>query len=206
MLGYRVEKFNSAEFISETFASWDDLALVNWIADRQAEWPAAFSELTRRYRSWVFNRCIFRLGNFHDAEDAAQDIVMKVYANLHQLKGRAQFKAWLRTIVDNYCNTFAVRRARYTTSDHLEQLIELMEQAPLVFPHDDYAEKELIQRVLSSLPVNARQILKLRFYRDHSLEEIANILSLTLSATKARLYRAIEQFKQRYYESETGAF
>lgn len=202
MLGYSVEKFEPAEFSPETFTSWDDLALVNWIADKQAEWPKAFSVLTRRYRPWVFNRCIFRLGNFHDAEDAAQDIVMKVYANLHQLNGRAQFRAWLRTIVDNYCNTFAMRRARYTTSDHLEQLIELIEHAPLVLPHDEYAENDLIQQVMCSLPTKARQVLDLRFYGDHSLEEISNILSLTLSATKARLYRALEQFKQQYVKLE----
>ncbi len=198
MLGFTIQEKKQSEAAQNAFASWSDLALVEWVADKQTDWPVAFSVLASRYRPWVFKRCLFRLANFHDAEDAAQDIVMKVYANLHQLKGRAQFRAWLRTVVDNYCNTFAVRRARYTTCDHFEQLIELHELYAFSIPHDVLAEKELVQRALSSLPENAQQVLRLRFYADHSLEEIANILCLTLSAAKARLYRAIEQFKVQY--------
>ncbi len=204
MSRYRVLEKNELDHC-DVMASWPDIALVSWVADKQADWPAAFSVLASRYRPWIFKRCLFRLSNYHDAEDAAQDIVMKVFAKLHQLMDRAQFRAWLKTIVDNYCNTYAQRRARYTTSDHIEQLIEMHEQEAVVPPHDVLAENEAIYQVLSSLSENARQVLKLRFFADHSLEEIARILGLTLSATKARLYRAIEQFKQLYNQLYGGA-
>lgn len=182
-------------------ASWCDLALVTWVAEQRPECAAAYNELVSRYRSWILKRCQFRLGNAVDAEDVTQEVIIRAHKNLHKLLDRAQFKAWLRTIVDNSCNTFFVRRSRYTTSEHIEQLIEVQEQGYANSPQEILAETEAVHYVLSSLPVNARQVIKLRFLNDYSLEEISQRLNLSLSATKARLYRAIEQFKGIYEEN-----
>jgi len=185
-------------------ATWPDEALVMWTTSRKPHWRYAFTLLTARHRGWILRACRYRLSNQHDAEDATQDIVLRVYKNLHQFQGRAQFKTWLNTIIVNYCNTFALRRAKYVTSEHIEQLIELHEQEKeeATPPHDSHAEQTLVNQVLSGLPENTRQVLSLRFYGDYSLEEMSRILSLNLSATKARLYRAIEQFKQAYLKLE----
>jgi len=198
MLAQGVFEKNQSDNGLDVLVSWSDMALVSYVCSKQVDWAIAFSVLVHRHYSWVCNRCQLRLRNSHDAEDAAQDIVMRVHANLHKLKDRAQFKAWLRVIVDNYCYTFAQRRARYTNSDQLEQLIENHTQTTSAEPLDMLMGKEAVHQILATLPENARQVLKLRFYGDHSLEEIACILSLTLSAVKARLYRAIEQFRYHY--------
>ena len=57
---------------------------------------------------------------------------------------------------------------------------------------------EIIDRVMSKLSPNDREIINLRFYHDSSLEDISHTLSIKLSATKARLYRSIDRFKQLY--------
>ncbi len=180
--------------------TWSDEALISWYCSKQPKWRFAFAALETRHRPWIFRVCLFRLGNHHDAEDATQDIVLRVYNNLQQFQGRSQFKTWVNTIIVNYCNTFAVRRSKYVTSDHIEQLIELHEEAEFVTPYDALAEQELVRQAVFSLPENARQVLNLRFYGQYSLEEIARILCLPLSTTKARLYRAIEQFKILYFQ------
>lgn len=181
-------------------ASWTDDELVQWITDRQDHWDFAFSRLVARHRPWIFRRCLFRLGNHHDAEDASQDIVIRVYANLHQFQGRSQFKTWLNVVIDNYCNSFALRNTRYATTGHIEQLIEQHEQQETADPYCVLAEEAVVRQILASLPENARQVLSLRFYGEFSLEEISRILRLTLSATKARLYRALEQLKNLYQQ------
>ena len=53
---------------------------------------------------------------------------------------------------------------------------------------------------LDQLGDNAREVLQLRFFHDYSLEEIAATLSISLSAAKMRLYRALEQFRTGYLE------
>ena len=173
--------------------------LVDWINARKQSPEAAFSILMERHHSWIFKRSLYRLANEHDAEDATQDIILRVKKNLHQFKGNSLFKTWLTTIIDNYCYTYARRRSRYTQCDHLEQLIEL-QQEEVCDPYSALAEHQQIHLALAALPENAKQVLNLRFFGDYSLEEIARLLGLTLSAAKARLYRAIEQLKNIYFE------
>ena len=197
-----------------TMSCWTDEALISLITSKQEKSGQAFSILAGRHQQWIYRRCQFRLGNPHDAEDATQDIILRVYARLHQFQQRAQFKAWLSTIINNYCNTFALRRARYVTSDHIQQLIELHEadnaipcvsaEAIFVDPETALAGQDIMQQALDSLPENALQVLKLRFYAEKSFQEISHILCLTLSATKARLYRAIEQLKLNYLRLDSS--
>jgi len=194
---------DSVQTTDQAMESWPDAALVSWITHREyGKSNAALAILTERHRKWIYRVCAFRLGNHHDAEDATQDIVMRIHCSLHQYRGDAQFKSWLYSIINNYCNTFARRRARYVTSDHIQQIIEIHTQDRTLDPYLATDEQQLIMQTLASLSGNARKVLKLRFYADKSLQEISTILSLSLSATKARLYRAIEEFKKIYLKLE----
>ncbi len=182
--------------------TWPDDKLISMITSKLPNWRFAFTTLSERHQPWIFNRCLYRLQNYHDAEDATQDILLRIYNKLHQFQHKAQFRTWINTITDNYCNTFAVRRSRYFMCEHIDQLIEIHLQADAMIPNEAYTEQLLVRQVLSMLPENTRQVLSLRFYGQYSLDEIARILSLTLSAAKARLYRAMGQFVQRYERME----
>lgn len=178
---------------------WSDEDLVSWACGNQADRHQALNTLLARHRNWIHRRCQFRLGNVDEAEDACQEIAIRVCRHLHQFEARAQFKAWLNTIINNHCNTVAVRSSRCIASEHISDLIEIYQQQHEgIDPYAVLIEQNLVQRVLAHLPQNAREVLRLRFFDEHSLEDIANILRVTLSAAKARLYRAIEQFKQAY--------
>jgi len=200
MMVTTIQQTDPMDAAGNTFSAWPDIALISWVNQQRAGHSQAFDVLTARYRTWVFNRCRFRLDNAHDADDLTQDVWLRVHTNLNQLQDKALFKAWLRIIVDNCCNSFAVRRARLgehcISSD--ENIFLLDEQVSSVAPEEVLAEREAVSQVLSVLPHNARQILKLRFFVGYSLKEMAHCLNLSLSATKARLYRAIEQFKLHY--------
>lgn len=195
---------NTASGSQHRLLDWSDEALASWVNQQQQAHDEVFSILASRHRHWIYRRCAFRLGNPHDAEDATQDILLRVYANLHQFQGRSKFRTWLNTVTDNYCNTFAMRRARYETGDFVDQLIEAQLQQEIVEPNYAPDESDMVRHVLSALPDNARQVLSLRFYGEHSLDEIASILKLTLSAAKARLYRALELLSSIYVQLENS--
>lgn len=191
--------------ISDTeMAEWPDEAIIKRILDKNGDQGPAFSILVARYHSWIFRRCLLRLGNHHDAEDATHDIVLRLNSNLHQVQEHSKFRGWLNTIINNYCNTFAVRRARYISDDNIEQRIELRDDEPMTDPYTAFAEDQMVRHALSRLPDNARQVLNLRFYAEYSLEEIANTLHVSLSAAKARLYRALELLRHTYELYEKG--
>ena len=177
---------------------WQDEALISWISRNPFRACEAFTILAHRHHPKILRRCTFRLGNVHDAEDATQDILMRVQARLGQFEGRSKFTTWLNTVCDNYCNTYLVRRSKYVYNARMDELLETLEQDVSPDPYMALSDAEIIDRVISKLSPNDREIINLRFYHDSSLEDISHTLSIKLSATKARLYRSIDRFKQLY--------
>ena len=182
-------------------ATASDEMMVTFVLRRDTNWQAAFGALMKRHEPWIFRRCLLYLGHHHDAQDVTQDVVVRVLRSLNGFEGRASFRYWLMTIVDNCCKTYAVRRSRLVACQDIEAHIEPNECDSSVLGDDEY---EIVNHVLVSLPANAREVLGLRFYGDYSLEEIARILGISLSAAKARLYRAIEHFKCCYLDLTDG--
>ena len=179
------------------FTVWSDEALVAWVIHLQGDKSETMNELLGRYRPWIVQRCRFRLSNEDDAQDVAQQVAMRVFRSIHQLKESAGFKAWLSRIIDNCCKTYGAQRGRYITSIGEQLEIEGAEDSDEL----KYIEaREIVVQVLAQLPDTARQVLLLRFYDEYSLEQIAQHLALKLSATKARLYRALRQFRDLYIE------
>ena len=64
----------------------------------------SFGELVEKYRQTVYALCYHRIGNFQDAQDLVQEIFLKVYLSLNQLRDPGKFSGWLYRIVINSCN------------------------------------------------------------------------------------------------------
>lgn len=175
-----------------------DDQLIEQIGTRQPERQAAINTLITRHQHWIFRRCLTRLKNYSDAQDVTQEVLIRMYRGLSGFEGRASFNSWLRSIVDNQCRSYAVRRSARTMTVHLQALIVIHEQSQHSQNERFTQENNPVNLVLASLPQHARVILRLRFYHDLSLEDIARTLDIGLSAAKMRLYRALEQFKYHY--------
>jgi len=178
----------------------DDAELVARIRSRGKGWERVFPVLIRRHHADLMQRCRARLSNVHDAEDAVQETVLRAYRALSGFKGESSFRTWLCTIADNQCNTLARQRMRFVLSDHLRELIAMADEGRQTDGSADEETTKQVREILSRLPAPAREVLMLRFFRELSIEEIARTLGIGLSAAKMRLYRALEQFTDRYPE------
>jgi len=156
----------------------------------------AFRELVRRYETLVFGTCMKMLGSPEDAEEVCQDAFLQVFYKMKQFEGRAAFKTWLYRIVFNLClnrrKSVATRRQRETQAG--EMILRDTESHELFeTPLDDR-----VQETLGRLREEEKEVIMRRFIFDQSLNEMADGLQLKLSATKMRLYRAMEEFKRVY--------
>lgn len=167
----------------------------------------AFEILFRRYQTYVYNVCLGMMGNTEDAADITQETFLRLHRNLDSFRGDSSFGTWLYRVAVNLCLTELRKKQR----SHLQFLEEIRrdedcdgreEVGPS--PEDaieDEAERESVRQVLSSLPPDYRAVMVLRHYQQLAYEEIAEVLNLSLSQVKTRLFRARKLFKDRFLQA-----
>jgi len=175
-----------------------DERLIVWVVAQVDSASQAFDVLISRYRPWIVQRCRFYLGAEQDAQDVAQQVSLRVFKALGQFSGTSPLKAWLGRITLNCCNSFMRQRGRYVNIEEIELFSEPGQVNDVL---TQLEQGQTVGFVLTQLSDSARQILILRFFEDCSLEQIAQCLQVSLSAAKARLYRALAQFKTVYETS-----
>ena len=171
----------------------DDETLMHSIQAQKPGWRELVSIILKRHHSSLLIRCYAYLRNHADAEDAAQETELRAFRAIRDFRGDASFKTWLFSIADRQCHDLSRKRARHVLDDHLRALIEIHEQN-LSKTAGSAEIGKTINKILTRLPRRERDVLMLRFYVDLSLQDMASYLGLGLSATKMRLYRALELF------------
>ncbi|MDF1812017.1 MAG: sigma-70 family RNA polymerase sigma factor [Verrucomicrobiales bacterium] len=165
---------------------------------------AAYYELLKKYESMVYSTCYRMLGDKLEAEEATQDAFLRIFHKIHQFEGRSTFKTWMFRIVYNFCMTrrrkLATKREREETVGD-EMIIRTKEEHRMAMG-PDMDNSEYVHLALKELRDEDREIITLRFISDLSLEQIAEVLDAKLSATKMRLYRAMEKFKDVYLRQQ----
>jgi RNA polymerase sigma-70 factor (ECF subfamily) len=156
----------------------------------------AFARLVDTYKAPVYNVAYRMLRNVSEAEDAAQEIFLRVYTKLAMYDRHRKFSTWLLSIASNYCID-VLRRRRATLVDIDEVAFALPSEAP--GPERsalNREQRESVARAINQLPDTYRLITVLRYYHDLSYEEIEHITGLTEATVKTRLFRARRQLEE----------
>jgi RNA polymerase sigma-70 factor, ECF subfamily len=162
-----------------------------------------FYELVRPYERRVYAAALAILRNQHDAEDAAQEAMLKAFANIRQFRAEARFSTWLIQIT---VNEALMRRRRERTvqmegiDDHRSgRGEEESDYAPRDFadwreiPSEALERKEVRQRLaeaLATLDRKYREVFVLRDMEHLNIQETAEALGITVASVKTRLLRA----------------
>jgi RNA polymerase sigma-70 factor (ECF subfamily) len=156
----------------------------------------AFAELVDPYRRALEVHCYRMLGSLHDAEDAAQETLLKVWRSLARFEGRASVQTWLYRIATNTCLDELDRRPRRAEiavdpypDARLDDAV-----SPIADPAARYAQREGIELAfltsIQRLPGRQRVVLILRDVLGWSAAETAELLESSVSAVHSALQRA----------------
>jgi RNA polymerase sigma-70 factor, ECF subfamily len=167
--------------------------------------PRAFETLIAAYKERVFATAYRIMGNRHDAEDAAQEVFLKVYRGIKTLDNPYTLTSWIYKITTNTClDQLQSRRRRPWASirprgDEAEQEEE-WETLPSEggTPEDAALRAELIrclQSTLVELDAPSRAAIVLRDVEGRPYGEVAEAMALGLSAVKMRIHRARIAFR-----------
>ncbi|MGQ9560727.1 MAG: RNA polymerase sigma factor [Candidatus Oleimicrobiaceae bacterium] len=179
----------------------DDVALVEKFRNGDV---TAYEELVRRYQDKVMATCVRMLGNREDAEDAAQEVFVKVYDALPRFDPRAKFSTWLYRITINHClNVLRARRVRrlfplQRTVPEADGYVPAAERDPAPGPESEIEREErgrALWKAIDSLPENQKVATVLARFGNLSYAEIAEVMETTVPAVESILHRA----KRRLY-------
>ncbi|NKB66074.1 MAG: sigma-70 family RNA polymerase sigma factor [Candidatus Latescibacteria bacterium] len=149
----------------------------------------AYNRLVKRFQHVATGYAYSILGDFHLAQDAAQEAFIRVYLDITSLKKPEAFSSWLRTIVHGRC-TRITRLKRFPTLE-LEDAGQIPSRE--VSPDREVEEKNRKGRLLEairSLPQEQRTVISLFYMEAYSQKKLADFLNVPLSTVNYRLHAA----------------
>jgi RNA polymerase sigma-70 factor (ECF subfamily) len=158
-----------------------------------------FYDLVKPYERRVYTAAFAILRNPADAEDVAQEAVLKAFTHLRQFRAEARFSTWLIQIAVNE----ARMRLRREHSDVMEPIGEHQDDEGAYTPREfaDWRElpsealerseiRQMLLEALASLKNKYREVFILRDIHHLSIEEVAETLEISRASVKTRLLRA----------------
>lgn len=157
----------------------------------------AFRVLVNEYQDLVFTICLKIVKNRESAEEAAQDVFIKVYKKLHQFDRQSSLKTWIyriayRTAIDYY---------RKKTPESVDPETALRPIGSKDTPADMLLEADdrsrSIAMAMSKLRPKDAEVLNLFYLEELDINEIGSIMKLTKSNVKVRLHRARQRLGEQ---------
>ncbi|HUP48493.1 MAG TPA: RNA polymerase sigma factor [Thermoanaerobaculia bacterium] len=155
------------------------------------------SEIYDRYSGRIYNFAFRFLKNAEAAEDATQEVFVKMLRHANQFQGDAKLSTWLFSITANWCRDY-LRKADNKVKESDDVLVTLPAPNELS-PERNLERRENEQRVwraLEALTPEQREAILLSRYQGLSYAEIAQIAGCSEGAVKTRVFRAMETLKK----------
>ncbi|AOL23949.1 RNA polymerase sigma-70 factor, ECF subfamily [Erythrobacter litoralis] len=176
-----------------------DAALVARIAARE---EAALAEAITAHASLLHRIAYRMLGDAHEAEDVAQEALLRLWDKAPGLAGRTiRLGPWLKRVTVN----LAIDRLRAGRRNAQEEVPERADEAPLA---DDVIAGEqrdaMARALIAALPERQRAAIVLTYYEDLANAEAAEILEMSIKAFESLLHRARAALRKAF-EAQAAA-
>ncbi|MBR5236548.1 MAG: sigma-70 family RNA polymerase sigma factor [Clostridia bacterium] len=166
----------------------------------------AYEELIGAYENKIVNYCYMMLRNHADAEDAAQEVFVKVFRFMKNFTGQSSFSTWLYKIASNVCLDFLRKKKRQsvdavsihqTSADGEEYVMPILDTAKGPYEQAQLSEAQrFLAKALNELSAEQRQVIVLRDVEGLSYEEIAEIVGVAVGTVKSRINRARQSLQK----------
>jgi RNA polymerase sigma factor (sigma-70 family) len=165
------------------------------VASRSGDMDS-YARIVQHFQDMVYGYAYAILGDFHLAEDVAQEAFVEAYYNLSKLQVAAAFPRWLRQIVHYRCSRFT--RGKSLTITPLDQANEI----PSVGyePHKAIEKRELkdaVTQAIRLLSQPLREVTTLFYINGYSHHEISGFLDIPVNTVKSRLNASRKRLKER---------
>lgn len=162
----------------------------------------AFMALLERHRGRVWRLCYRLMGNEPDANDAAQEVFIRLFLQRARFAGHSTYVTWLHSVTVRTC--LALRRSRGRRQRRETAVPEAEWQRQTATATEPMSMD--VTKMLETLDDEDRALVVLKYAEGYSYEELSAIFDLSVSACKMRISRARDKLREQFsLEAETGA-
>ena len=162
----------------------------------------ALFQLVMAEKDVYYKLALTYMGNMHDAMDAMEDMIVKLYENIHQLKKNEAFYSWSKTILVNGCKSLLRKQNKLV---HIEQWDTInensMDDGLANSPSDPYLSSEQqidIQTMLLHLNEQQREAIQLKYFHDLDYESIADMTNVSIGTVKSRIFQGLKKLREQF--------
>ncbi len=153
-----------------------------------------FTVLYDLYIDKIYRFLFYRVHHKELAEDLTSQTFLQAFDKIHQYDaGKGAFGAWLYRVARNLMID-EIRRKKPT--DNIDNHYDLQDDTDIEADVDSQLSAESVQKLLESLPIDARELLTLRLWDDLSYAEIADLTGKTEGALKMQFSRLIKKLQE----------
>lgn len=162
----------------------------------------AYSQLMQLYRDPIYYMLYEKVGNEEIAKDLTIEALGKAFMKLHMYTPTYTFSTWLFTIARNNCIDYLRKNKLPTISIDELATDKEGEYGTFDIPSADQNPENLmikmqkikmLRKIVSRLNPKYRELVRLRYFKELSYEEIAKLTETPIGTIKAQLYRSREQ-------------
>ncbi len=157
--------------------------------DKESDAARQFEILFDLHHAYVYAICRAMLGNQSDAQDANQDVFVKLFRNLNRIDPKKDPKAWIRRVSIHTCYD-VLRRRRLTVPLTDEPVCQSQSS------HEILHKRAQLDLFLSLLSPRERAAVVLVYRQGHSLKETAAAMGCSVGTIKALCYRARNKMRK----------
>lgn len=178
--------------------------LQNWLVQAQAGDADAYAEIMRRFQDMAVGYAYSVVGDFHLAEDIAQEAFLEAYLHLPRVYNAFAFPNWLRKIVFKHCDRFR-RKKRITTIDleavdwEAADVDNALASADPIPPEVLSIQETsgVLSAAIKQLPSHQRTAILLYYISEYSQKEVAAFLDVSITTVNNWLHAARKQLRKR---------
>lgn len=156
--------------------------------------PGSFEKLCETTGKDILYMCIKIMGEWHDGEDAAQEVYIKMQKSIGALKSPDAFCVWRNRIIVNACNDVRRKNMKQKFQDPIEDHLEFLMEDDMDFLPPEYLESESNRQelisIVNGLPEKYRKVILMYYYEGLSQKDIAAVLDTSVDSVEHGLRRA----------------
>ncbi|MRT17353.1 RNA polymerase sigma factor [Vitellibacter sp. q18] len=154
---------------------------------------AAFRELVAQYKERLYWQIRNIVLDHDDADDVLQNTFIKIFRNIKSFKGESKLHTWMYRIAANEAITFLNKKAKRQSVS----IEEVKDRALRNLETDVYFEGDQLQlqfqKAIATLPERQRLIFTMKYFEDHTFEELSDILETSVGGLKSSYHIAVKK-------------